>query len=235
MKTVDFDVDTTVLRCIISNDEATDIINQKKNSLFGSLLSRPNDEDVSIYSTTLYYEGVLVVSGRYKADYFKSATHSISVDSNVKEVILSGTAFPVRTKSRLSKALGGDKRRNKIDLTLNEHVFIDQEDKLTFDTFGEVIQYPFKIDSGTIESYPKQILEENKLNIRKLEISPTRAVTKLESQLKRSVDIDIWNLNEEFTIHKVSEIYIPVFEARIVGPKQQASIIRLDAARKKII
>ena len=233
---MDHDVNLVVLRTTINRDDATDIINQKKNSVFGSLLSRAKDEDVCVHSLTLYYECILVVSGRYQSNYFKSATHTISVDSNVRDVTIGDQTFNVRTKSRLSKALGGNKRRHKIDLQLGEHVFIDQKDKLIFDTFGEVIEYPLEINSHTVEGYPKQVLKENQPNIRKLEITHSQAVKKLESRLKRTVDTgDIWDLVEEFTLHEIAEVYVPVFEARIVGPKQQASIIRLDAARNKVI
>jgi len=31
------------------------------------------------------------------------------------------------------------------------------------------------------------------------------------------------------------EIYIPIFEARLIGPKKRIKILRIDAIRKKIL
>ena len=46
---------------------------------------------------------------------------------------------------------------------------------------------------------------------------------------------DVKNLNEEFALRDISEIYIPIFEARLVGPKKKVGIIRIDAVRKKVL
>ena len=42
-------------------------------------------------------------------------------------------------------------------------------------------------------------------------------------------------LNEEFTLHDISEVYMPIFEARLIGPKKKVGIIRIDAVRKKVL
>ena len=48
-------------------------------------------------------------------------------------------------------------------------------------------------------------------------------------------DKDVRDLQEEFTINEVSEVYIPIYEARLIGPKKQVGILRIDAARKKVL
>ena len=98
-----YDVKTVVLRKTIDDAEAMDIINSKKTGIFKSLLSRPKNEDVHVHSLKLYYECILMVSGKYVADYFRKATHSISVDSNVSEIVLGDGIFPVQTKSNFKK------------------------------------------------------------------------------------------------------------------------------------
>ena len=100
-----------------------------------------------------------MVSGKYIADYLRKATHKISVDSNVHEVTLGDGVFPVRSKSGLEKAFVGKRGKNKIDLKLEEHVFVEEEDELTFDHHGRNIEFPFKINSKTVENYPKRLLE----------------------------------------------------------------------------
>ena len=67
------------MRKNLEEDDALEILDQKKTAPFKSLLSRPKKEDVHIHSLKLYYECILMVSGKYIADYFRKATHSISL------------------------------------------------------------------------------------------------------------------------------------------------------------
>ena len=229
------DVNTVALRKFLDEGDAMAIVDQKKTDPFQSFLSRINKDDIVVDSMKLHYECILTLSGRYKADYFKSATHTISVDSNVHDVYLGGKTFPASPKSRLEKTLGGSKRKNKIDLKLDEHVFIDRNDQMTLDRSGKPTTYSFKSDQENIENYPQRILKENQPNIQKLEITHDTAIQKLESRLKQSLDTDIRDLTDEFILQEISEVYIPIFEARLTGPKQKAGVLRIDAARKKIL
>ena len=79
------------------------------------------------------------VSGKYIADYFRKATHTISVSSNVHAVAFGDGIFPARSKSGLEKAFVGKGGKNKIDLNLEEHVFVEGEDELFFDHHGREI------------------------------------------------------------------------------------------------
>ncbi len=229
------DVKIIVLRKNLEEEDALEIIEQKKTTPFKSLLSRPKKEDVHLHSLKLNYECILMVSGKYIADYFRKATHSISVDSNIQAVILGDGTFPIRTKSSLKKAFAGKRGKNKIDLKLEEHVFVEEEDELTFDHHGKEIKFPFKINSKTIENYPKRLLENNKSNIKKPEITNDAAISKLQSQLKKPLETDVRNLSEELVLREITELYVPIFEARLIGPKKKVGIIRLDAVRKKIL
>ncbi|MGY5148256.1 MAG: hypothetical protein ACW9W4_09700 [Candidatus Nitrosopumilus sp. bin_7KS] len=230
-----YDVKTVVLRKNIDKSEAMDIVEQKKTDPFKSLLSRPKNEDVHVHSLNLYYECILMVSGKYIADYFRKANHTISVDSNVHEVSLGDGVFPIRSKSGITKAFVGSRGKNKIDLKLEEHVFVEEEDVLTFDHHGRDVEFPFKIDSKTVENYPQQLLEENIQNTKKSEMTYDDAVDKLQTQLKKPLESDVRNLNEEFVLLDISEIFTPIFEARLIGPKKKVAIIRIDAVRKKIL
>ncbi len=149
-----YDVKTIVLRKNIDEEEAMDIVEEKKTKPFKSLLSRPKKEDVHVHSMKLYYECILRVSGKYIADYYRKATFTISVASNVNEVVLGDGIFPVRSKSGLQKTFVGKRGKNKIDLKFEEHVFVEEEDELTFDHHGRDLKFPFKINSKTIENYP---------------------------------------------------------------------------------
>ena len=229
------DVKTVVLRKNIEEEDALDIVEQKKTNPFKSLLSRPKKEDVHIHSLKLYYECILLVSGKYVADYFRKATHSISVNSNIKEIVLGDGTFPIRSKSGFKRAFVGKRGKNKIDLKLEEHVFVEEEDEIAFDHHGQEIKFPFKVNSKTIENYPKKILEKNQPNIKKPELKYDSALDKLQSQLKKPLETDVRNLSEEFVLREITELYVPIFEARLIGPKKKVGIIRIDAVRKKIL
>ena len=230
-----YDVKTVVLRKKIGESDAMDIVEQKKTTPFKSLLSRPKKEDVHVHSLKLYYECILMISGKYIADYFRKATHSISVESNVHEISLGDGIFPVRSKSGLEKTFVGKRGKNKVDLKLEEHVFVEEEDELAFDHHGREIKFPFKVNSKTIENYPKRTLEKNATNVKRPEMTYDAAIAKLQSQLKKPLEMDVRNLSEEFVLREISEIYVPIFEARLIGPKKKVGIIRIDAVRKKIL
>jgi hypothetical protein len=123
------DKKTVVLRKKIDETEVLKILDDKKTSLFKSLFSRPKKSDIHIHSVKLSYECILMISGKYVANYFRKATHSISVDSNVSAVVLGDDIFSVRTKSNFKKAIVGKRGKNKVDLKLEEHVFVENEDE----------------------------------------------------------------------------------------------------------
>ncbi len=229
------DVKIVVLRKKIDEAEAMEIIQQKKTTPFKSLLSRPKKEQVHVHSLKLYHECILMVSGKFIADYYRKATHTISVNYNIRDVVLGEGLFSIRSKSGFAKTLSGKRGKNKIDLKLEEHVFVEEEDELAFDHHGHEIKFPFKINSKTVENYPKRILEKNQQNIKKPEITNDAAIEKLQSQLKRPVETDVRDLTEEFILREITEVYVPIFEARLIGPKKKVGIIRIDAVRNKIL
>lgn len=215
--------------------QANDIIEQKKTQPFKSLLSRPKKEDIHIHSLKLYYECIMTVAGKYVADYYRKANHVISVDSNVNEVVLGDGIFPVRAKSGLEKKFVGKRGKNKIDLKLEEHVFVEEEDELSFDHHGQNIKFPFKINSKTIENYPKRLLEQNSTNVKKPEITYDSAINILQSELKKPLESDVRELHDEFILRDITEIYVPIYEARLIGPKKKVGLVRIDAVRNKIL
>ncbi len=229
------DVKIVVLRKKIDEAEAMEIVQEKKTKPFKSLLSHPKKEQVHVHSLKLFHECILMVSGKYVADYYRKATHTISVNYNIRDVLLGEGLFPIRSKSGFTKALSGKRGKNKIDLKLEEHVFVEEEDELAFDHHGHEIKLPFKINSKTVENYPKRILEKNQQNIKKPEITNEAAIKKLQSQLKKPVETDVRDITEEFVLREITELYVPVFEARLIGPKKKVGIIRIDAVRKKIL
>lgn len=229
-----YETKTIVLKKHMDDDVAREIIEEKKTIIFRKLLRKPKPDEVHIHSLELYYEAILMISGKYTADYFRKATHTISVDYNVGEIVLGEGVFKIKKKSSIAKALA-KKSKNKVELPLEEHVFIDEEGEMAFDHHGKEIRFPFKINSKTIENFPNQVLRDPRVHVRESELTHTPVIKKLESKLKESLDSGIRNLTDELIINKITKIYVPIFEARLVGPEKKAGIMRIDAVRKKIL
>ena len=94
---------------------------------------------------------------------------------------------------------------------------------------------PYKMSSRLIESYPRRTLEKTKNNVKKPEITYDADVTRLTSKLKKSVSIGKRNLQEKITINDIIELYVPIYEARLIGPKKNVRLIRIDSIRKKVL
>jgi len=229
------DAKTIVLRKVIDDEEASEIVEDKKTSVFKSLLKKPKKEQVHVDSIKLFHECLLMVSGRYVADYFRKEVHTISVDSNVQEVTFGGGTFSINQKSGFKRAFVGNRGKNKIDLPLEEHVYVEEEEEIVFDHNGTEIKFPFKINSKTIENYPDQILTENSTNVKKPKITYDSASNSLKESLKKPLESDIRKLNEEFNVKEITEVYVPIYEARLTGPKNKVGLLRIDAVRKKIL
>ena len=56
-----------------------------------------------------------------------------------------------------------------------------------------------------------------------------------EKKLKKTLEPNIRNLNDELIIKQVNEVYVPIFEAILNGPKKKVGILRIDAVRKKVL
>jgi len=224
-----------VLKKTVDEHVARELVESKKTNLFKKLLKKPKSEEVHIHSIKLNYEAILKVSGIYTANFFRKAIHPIKVDFNVNEVVLGDGVFPIRTKSGLNKALSGKKGKNKVDLELEEHVFIENEDTIYFDHHGKEIKFPFKINSQSIENYPKKILDIHQTNVKKPEITNESAINSLTKKLMKPIEEDVRDLKDEFTLDEVSEVYIPIYEARLIGPKKKIALLRIDAVRKKTL
>ena len=182
----------------------------------------------------------LILSGKYTADYFRKVIHTISVEPSVKEVSLGDTIFPIKRGKTIFGKLGtkiksSAKRKNQVDLELEEHVFLEEEQEIAFDHHGKEIKMPYKMSSRLIESYPKRTLQNTKNVVKKPEITYDAAVQRLITKLKKSVSIGTRSLEEKTNVNEIIELYVPIYEARLVGPKKSVRLMRIDGIRKKIL
>ena len=229
-----------VLRPILDYNEAEQIVENRKTSLFRSMLQKPKKAEVHVHSIKLSYEAFLILSGKYNADFYRKTVHTINVDPTVREIIIGDDVFPIaqgksvlgKLNSKIKKSTG---RKNQVDLELEEHVYLEDEREIAFDHHGKEIKMPYKMSSKLIESYPRRTLEKTKNNVKKPEITYDAAVTRLTSKLKKSVSIGRRNLQEKTTINEIIELYVPIYEARLIGPKKNVLLIRIDSIRKKVL
>ncbi len=73
------------------------------------------------------------------------------------------------------------------------------------------------------------------LDVKKPEITNDAAIEYFTKKLMRPLEADVRDLKEEFQINEVSEIYVPIYEARLIGPKKKVAILRIDGVRKKVL
>ena len=222
-----------VLKPKLSIDEAKEIVENKKINSYKFLLQKPKKDDVRVTSFKLYYEAFLLLSGRYTADFIRKASHTISVDNNVREVIIDQNSYPIITKSSVLHKLEPT-RKNKIELDVEEHVYLENDDDISFDYQGKPIDLPYTSTKKIISNYAKTKLNKSS-KIRKPELTTDSMVKKLVEKLKRSIGDDVRSFHEELVLEDILEVYVPIFEAKLLGPKNKEKLLRIDAVRKKIL
>jgi len=235
-----YTVKIVVLRPTIDLSDAEQIVENRKTSRFRSMLQKPSKTDVHVHSLKLSYEAFLILSGKYNADFYRKVIQTINVKPNVKEILVGGYTFPVKqgkgVLGRLrTKVKSSTRKKNQIDLEIEEHVFLEEEKEVAFDHHGKEIKMPYKMSSRLIESYPRRTLGKVKNNVKKPEITYAAAADKLIARLKKSVTISRRNLVEKVVVNEIIELYVPIYEARLIGPKKNVRIMRIDGIRKKVL
>ena len=104
-----------VLKPSLDYDEIVDMVESRKVKIFQNLLQKPKRSDIHIHSTKLFFEAFLLLSGKYTADFIREVDHTITVDKNVKELIIDGQTYPILQKKGVLSKLGPS-RKNKVRL-----------------------------------------------------------------------------------------------------------------------
>ena len=79
------------------------------------------------------------------------------------------------------------------------------------------------------------MLNEKNDNIKRPEITVESVINKLNIKLKKAAEKGIKSLDEKIELSDVLEVYVPIYEARLIGPKKKIKILRIDAVGKKIL
>ena len=222
-----------VLKPHVDNLEIQELVEKKKTDYFRHLFRKPDKSEVHIHSLTLIYEPLMIISGQYNADFLRKTTHEVKVDHNVKEIIFGEGIFPASNHTTLEK-FGSKLRGNTVPLELEEHVFVVEEKELVLDHHGETRKFSYKVDAKDVENYPNRILKKN--TVKEFEMTEETAIKKLASSLQTHEKLeDVRDLNENLVVNEITKIYVPIYEARLIGPKKKVEILRFDAIKKKFL
>ena len=223
-----------VLRPQMTKDEIDELVEKKKVDFFRHLLTKPDKSEVHVHSLVLTYEPYMIISGKYEADFYRKAVHTIKVGHEVREVVFQEGTFPTLSKSSVLEKMESKRGKNKIDLELEEHVFVEVEKEITIDQHGKEREMAYKVHSNTQENYPDKILEKS--NKKDFEFTKESAIQKLKDKISgKKIDSEIRDLNENFTVNEIFQVYVPIYEARLVGPRKKVEIMRVDAVKKKVM
>ena len=222
------------LKPLLDSDAAEEMIDSRKVKSFQTLLHKPKKSEIHLHSLTLHFESILLLSGKYSVDFIRDAEHSLSVDKDVQEVIISDEVFPVKKKHGVLSKLEPS-FKNKIKILMQERVMLENTADISFDHHGKEINLSYNDTLKLLEKHPKKTINEDKESIRKPEITIAAAKSKLISKLKKPADAGTKSSEEIFDFRDILEIYVPIYEARLIGPKKRIKIVRIDAVRKKIL
>ena len=222
------------LKPVLDSDDAEEMIDSRKVKSFQTLLHKPKKSEIHLHSLTLHFESILLLSGKYSVDFIRDAEHTLSVDKDVQEVIISDEVFPVKKKHGVLSKLEPS-FKNKIKILMQERVMLENTTDISFDHHGKEINLSYNDTVKLLEKHPKKTINEDKESIRRPEITIDAAKSKLISKLKRPADAGTKSSEELFDFRDILEIYVPIYEARLIGPKKRVKILRIDAVRKKIL
>ena len=225
-----------VLRRTLDDKMAHTLVEAKKTAMFRTLLSSPKKIDIHTHSMRVIYEVTTMLSGSYSARYYRKAEHTIRVDYNVKRVEIGDGIFNIVSRSRLARAVASSKSKRRVNLNLEEYVVDEHDGMILIDHHGhELGRFTHSLKSTALESYPTRILESAEA-IRESELKQTVLIKRL---CERLVSIPeqggLRNLKDRATIKKITHIYVPIIEAKLVGPKKRIRMLRIDAVNKKVL
>ena len=222
------------LKPLLDSDDAEEMIDSRKVKSFQTLLHKPKKSEIHLHSLTLHFESILLLSGKYSVDFIRDAEHTLSVDKDVQEVIISDEVFPVKKKHGVLSKLEPS-FKNKIKILMQERVMLENTTDISFDHHGKEINLSYNDTVKLLEKHPKKTINEDKESIRRPEITIDAAKSRLISKLFRPAGVGTKSSEELFDFRDILEIYVPIYEARLIGPKKRVKILRIDAVRKKIL
>lgn len=213
----------------MADAEARDAVESRKAAAFRTLLSSPRRADVHTHSVRTAYEAVTMLSGRHTATYYRRATHTIRVDHNVVRVEAGDGTFEARPQSRIGRAISGRGASRRVDLEVEELVSDEREGSVFVDHHGRPTAFSHTTRARDIEPYPRRVLSSADV-VREPEVEQDALVARLREAISPGLDASsVRDLDESLEVTAIDRIYVPIVEARLVGPKRRVRILRIDA------
>jgi hypothetical protein len=164
-------------------------------------LMKPKPEDIRLISIDKYYEPYMVISGRYRIDYYRKCVYTVKVDKKVLEVILLNYKFKPKQPTDSSA-----KDHNAIKLGGEERLVNEVKASLILDRTGRDTALK-ELQSAPSEKNPKKILAALQVK----EIDPNTDLDIIRSRIfKRPKDISRL-VSELFEVNERAAIYTPRF------------------------
>ncbi len=227
-----------VLIPVLDEEDARAIVEKKKAGAFTRLMVvRPKAELIRVHKIEMFLEAFVLVSAKYSADYYRKASHKVSVGPGVREVVLGGLTFPAKSKSRsISEMFSRGRAKGEVRLGMEEHVFVENRATACLDCHGQDARVPFKLDKAAAEINPESALAAAGGMVRRPEVSAGEALKGLKSRLMPDMGKEqIRDLNDMFEATEAAEVYVPVFEARLVGPRGRIAVMRINGSSKAVM
>jgi hypothetical protein len=162
---------------------------------------KPKPEDIRLISIDKYYEPYMVISGRYRIDYYRKCAYTVKVDKKVLEVVLLNHKF--KPKQLMDSSA---KDHNAIKLEGEEQLVNEVKASLILDRTGQDTALK-ELPSAPSEKNPKKILATFQVK----EIDPNTDLDIIRSRIfKRPKDISRL-VNELFEVNERAIIYTPRF------------------------
>ena len=225
-----------VLRRSLDDDAARMSVDTKKTMAFRTLFAAPRQDEIHTHSVRVAYEATTMLSGTYRTSYYRKAVHTIRVDHNVQRIEIGDGVFNARPKSRLALAIPRSKAKGRVDVELEEYVVDENEGSIFIDHHGrEVRNFRHSLKPTSLESYPSRVLKKAEI-VRDSELTSEALIERLCNRLITKPERgDMRDVEDRVVIKKITEIYVPIIEAKLVGPKRRTRMLRIDAVSKKAL
>ena len=222
-----------VLKPILDKEASRILINKKKANYFREFLRKPSPTQVCLTDFNLWYYPFLKIKGQYFAEYFRKAVHSLKVEKTVTKVLVGNNTFDLKTKKKFIEKIPGKRGKNIIDIDLEEFVNLNEKIEVILDENGDMVKEKTLGDLKTQENYPTKILRE--FPFKKIQITNDDAIDFIEKNcIKKIKDQKIRDLKEILQIDEITEIFVPIYEAKLVGPKNKSKLLLVNTIKKQI-
>ena len=238
-----FQVKTSPVETIVNSQnidwiQARTIVEEKKLSFFTTFgFIKPKPEEVVYDTFALGYEVFVRIKGNYHIDYYRKILHKVTVDKQVKEIIILGqtlTPIEVKAEKRARDLISGERESNmELHLDSEERIMKDVLAEVVYDDSGNEVNQP-SILKGENNPAGEKILK-SAMNVEPLGSSIEAFVEKFKPKIyQRPGDVDRV-VEEILDITQISVIYSPCYHVKLLNTRsKEIKQFRIDGLSGEI-